>query len=155
MADNVKQIVRVSQADIPGNRQLVHALTAISGVGYSFSASICNTLKFDQQKKIGTLDDQEIKKIEQVIANPLQFNIPVFMLNRKKDPETGKDIHITVAKLRLTKEFDIKMLKTIKSYKGIRHALGLPLRGQRTRSNFRRGKTVGVSKMRVKKGKKS
>ena len=154
MADNVKQIVRVSQADIPGNKQLVNALTAIPGVGYSFSASICNTLKFDQQKKIGTLDDQEIKKIEQVIANPLQFNIPIFMLNRKKDPETGKDIHITVGKLRLTKEFDIKMLKTIKSYKGIRHALGLPLRGQRTRSNFRRGKTVGVSKMRVKKGKK-
>ena len=155
MVDNIKQIIRVSQADIPGNRQLVHALTSIQGVGYSFSASICNALNFDQHKKIGTLNDQEVKKIEQLILNPQQFNIPNYMLNRKKDPETGKDIHLTGGKLKLSKEFDIKMLKTIKSYRGIRHALGLPLRGQRTRSNFRRGKTVGVSKMKAKKGKKS
>jgi len=52
--------------------------------------------------------------------------------------------------LKLRKEFDIKRLKKVKSYRGMRHAFGLPVRGQRTRSHFRKGRSVGVQKKKVK-----
>jgi len=77
------------------------------------------------------------------------------MLNRRKDYETGEDKHLLSSDLAFTKDNDIKMLKKIKSYKGMRHAFGLPVRGQRTRSNFRRnkGKVTGVQKKKIKSGK--
>ncbi|HDD46536.1 MAG TPA: 30S ribosomal protein S13, partial [Candidatus Aenigmarchaeota archaeon] len=45
-----------------------------------------------------------------------------------------------------TTKLDINFMKKIKTYKGIRHALGLPVRGQRTRSSFRKGRTIGVKR---------
>jgi len=145
-----KQIVRIINADIHGEKQLCHALTSISGVGYSFSASVCNVLNLDCYRKVGSLSMEEIKKIEDAIKNPSQYKIPSSLFNRKADPETGQDRHLLSSDLKLTTEFDIKMLKKIRSYRGIRHAMGLPVRGQRTRSNFREGKAVGVSKKKAK-----
>jgi len=78
------------------------------------------------------------------VENP--SSLPGWLLNRRKDYETGEDTHVTTAKLRLSYEFDLKRLKKVKSYRGLRHAWGLPVRGQRTRSNFRHGKSVGVMK---------
>ena len=60
------------------------------------------------------------------------------------DFETGEDKHLIGADLELRKEFDIKRLKKIKTYKGYRHGAKLPLRGQRTKGNFRRNKAKGV-----------
>ena len=70
--------------------------------------------------------------------------IPKYILNRRKDSETGEDKHLTGSDLELQNEFDVKRLKKIKSYKGYRHASGLPLRGQRTRSNFRKNRSKGA-----------
>ena len=50
----------------------------------------------------------------------------------------------------LQNEFDIRRLKKIKSYKGIRHSLGQPVRGQRTKAHFRKGRAVGVKRVKVK-----
>ena len=68
------------------------------------------------------------------------------MLNRRNDPEDGSDKHLLSSDLKFTVENDIKMMKKIKCYKGVRHSLGQPVRGQRTKSNFRRnkGKVMGV-----------
>jgi len=151
----MKQIVRVINADILGSKQLHHGLTAISGVGFSFSAAICNVFNLDFYRKIGTLTDEEIKQIEDAIKNPSKYDIPYHLYNRRKDIETGLDKHLMGSELKLSREFDIKRLKRIKSYRGIRHALGLPVRGQKTRSNFRKGKTVGVSKKRTMQQKKT
>lgn len=144
----LRQIVRIIHTDIVGTKQVSHGLTQISGIGFPFSEAVCAVLNIDKHQKLGHLEDNQIKKIEEVIKNPLHYNIPPHLLNRRKDPETGKDLHITSSDLRLAKEFDIKMFKKIKSYKGIRHALNLPVRGQKTRSNFRKGKSIGVSKKR-------
>ncbi|MFH1592609.1 MAG: 30S ribosomal protein S13 [Candidatus Woesearchaeota archaeon] len=150
----IKQIIRIINADIPGGKQLSHALTSIYGVGFSFATAICNTLDLETHRKVGTLTNEEVKKIEDAIKNPLKYKIPTHFCNRRMDVETGEDRHIITSDLKLTKEFDVKRLKRIRSYRGIRHALGLPLRGQRTRSNFRKGKALGVSKKKAaKKGK--
>jgi small subunit ribosomal protein S13 len=77
------------------------------------------------------------------------------MLNRRKDYETGEDIHLLSSDLAFTQDNDIKMMKKMKSYKGMRHARGLTVRGQKTRANFRRnkGKVAGVQKKKAKTGK--
>ena len=151
----IRQIVRIINADIPGDKQIVNALTSIYGVSHEFSTSVCNALNIDRSRKVGSFSNEEVKKIEETIKDPLGAKMPSYLLNRQRDPDTGKDHHIITSELKLTKEFDVKNFKKIKSYKGIRHALGLPVRGQRTRSNFRKGKSLGVTKKKSKQGKKS
>ena len=68
--------------------------------------------------------------------------------------ETGNDGHLLTSDLDFTKDNDIKRMRKIKSYRGNRHTRGLPVRGQRTRGSFRKGKTVGVSKRKDQPGKK-
>ena len=60
--------------------------------------------------------------------------------------DSGYDKHTVGPQLKLKKEFDIRRMKKTKSYKGMRHAVGLPVRGQRTKGHFRKGKAVGVVK---------
>ena len=77
--------------------------------------------------------------------------LPTYILNRRMDMDSGEDKHLLGSDLDLQKEFDIKRLKKIKSYKGYRHMSNLPLRGQRTRSNFRKNRAKGAG---IKKKKK-
>ena len=148
MAEEFKQMIRFLEKDIKGNLQIYHALTKVYGISYSLSNAICNLAQIDKSKKIGSLSDQEIGKIKSIAANPA--DVPSWAFNRKKDRETGKDIHLIGSDLKFNKEMDIKHLRKIRCYRGIRHSLGLPVRGQRTRSNFRHGKTVGVKKKSLK-----
>jgi len=149
MAEEVKQIIRIINSDIPGGKQVYDALTKISGVSYSLSSAICNVMNFDKYRKVGTLSQEEVKKIEDILKNPSKHNLPHYLFNRRKDPETGQDTHLITVDLKLTKEMDIKKLKRIRAYKGIRHALGLPVRGQKTRSHFRKGRSIGVQKKKI------
>lgn len=148
-----RHIVRIVNTDLPGNKSIANALTKIKGVKFMLANAVCNTINIDRNKKTGELEEEEIRKISDVLKNPLQHGIPVWMLNRRKDYETGENKHLTGADLKFAQENDIKTLKKIKCYKGIRHIFGLPLRGQRTRSNFRRGKSLGVARGKKKSGK--
>ena len=150
--DKIKVIVRIANTDIDGNRKLYVALRKIKGVGFMFSNAICNSLDLDKRKKIGALTDEEVKNIEELILAPSKF--PKWMLNRRKDYDTGDDLHIVGSRLKLRKEFDIKRLQKIKAYRGMRHAFGLPVRGQRTRGHFRKGRAVGVQKKKLQQQKK-
>lgn len=142
-----EKIIRLLQTDIPGNLQIYPALTRIKGISWSLSGSICNKLGINKRIKIVSLSKEELSKIEEFIKNP---ELPIHLFNRRKDLDTGEDMHLIGADLDLKKEFDIKRLKKIKSYKGLRHSLGQPVRGQRTRGHFRqKGKAVGVVKKKV------
>jgi len=140
-----EKIVRILSKDIEGRMKLYPGLTKIKGVSWTLSNAICKVLKIDKDRKIGSLTKEEISKISEFIKNP---KLPSYLHNRRSDFETGEDKHLTGGDLELRKDFDIKRLKKIKSYKGYRHMSGLPLRGQRTRSNFRKnkGKRVGIKK---------
>ncbi len=146
-----RQIVRIAETDIDGNRQLLMALKQIKGIGFSMANAICNVLRLDKSKKIGSLGEEQLRAAERLAKNP--DKMPEWMYNRRKDIETGQSRHLLNTELKLTKEFDIKRLKKIKSYRGIRHAMGLPVRGQRTRAHFRSGRAIGVTK-KVELGKK-
>jgi len=146
-----ERLVRIMAKDIEGNTKTYPGLTKIKGVSWTFSNAICKKLKIDKNKKIGALTDEEIKKITDFIKNP---DVPSFIVNRRFDMESGENRHLSGSDLDLQKEFDIKRLKKIKSYRGIRHAANLPVRGQRTRSHFRknRKKSGGIKKKEEKVG---
>lgn len=135
-----ERIIRILSEDIEGRMTLYSGLAKIKGISWSFSNAICKKLKMNKRRKIGSLKDEEIKVIIDFIKNP---DVPEHILNRRKDFDTGENKHLTGTDLDLRKEFDIKRLKKIKSYRGIRHSAGLPLRGQRTRSNFRKNRAKG------------
>lgn len=147
MATEFKHLIRVSNVDLDGSKPLLHALRKIRGVSYSFANAICNTLDLDKNQKAGSLTKEQVKRLEDEIKNP---SFPAWLLNRRKDTETAKDKHLIEAGLKLQREFDIKRLQRIKSYRGLRHAQGLPVRGQRTKGHFRKGKTVGVQRKGIK-----
>jgi len=136
-----ERMIRILSEDIEGGMTVYAGLTKIKGISWSLANAICKVLKIDKNRKIGSLTDAEVKKISDFIKNP---QIPPFIFNRRFDFETGKDKHLTGTLLELQKEFDIKRLKKIKSYRGIRHSAGLPVRGQRTRSHFRKNKAKGA-----------
>jgi len=147
-----KPIVRLLGKDLNGNKSVYFALEEIKGIGYSFSNAICAVLNLNKFEKIGYLDDSIIDKIEDVAKNPNKYNIPSWLYNRRKDLESGKDIHLVSSDLIITIDSDIKRMKKIKSYRGVRHMFGLPVRGQRTKSNFRKkkGKALGVQRKKKK-----
>lgn len=136
-------IVRIGEVDLKGEKKIYVSLQRIKGIGPSVANAICRIANIDRNRKVGTLTDDEVKKIEQIIKN-FKDLVPPWLLNRRADPETGNNFHLTGSNLKLTQEQDIKKMMEIKCYKGVRHSLGLPVRGQRTRSSFRKGKTVGV-----------
>lgn len=141
----MKQFLRLWNTAIDGNLPVSKGLLKIRGIGKNLAVIICNQLQIPKNKKCGLLTEEEVRKIEDLEKNPGKI-LPTFVLNRRKDFETGKDELLITANLKLRQEFDVKRLRRIKSYKGIRHATGQPLRGQRTRSHFRKGGAVGVKK---------
>jgi small subunit ribosomal protein S13 len=140
----MKGIVRLAGADMKGEKQLFVALRRIKGVGPNMANAIVKVGGFDPKKKVGLLSNTELKKIDDIIKNPKKYNVPAWFFNRKKSPETGDDQHLVSADLAFSKRQDVKNLIDIKCYRGVRHMHGLPVRGQRTKSSFRKGRTVGV-----------
>lgn len=150
MKDDFKEILRIRGSNLDGKRRLAHGLSGISGIGRRFARAIISVLKLDPDVRTGFLSEGQIEKIEEVIKDPLAHGIPRWMLNRIKDFRTGKDIHVTSSDLAFITKLDIDRMRRIKSWKGIRHSLGLKVRGQRTRTTGRSGLVVGVSRKKKK-----
>ncbi len=145
---NLKHILRIANVDLPGEKLIRFALTNIKGVGLRFADAVCTIAKVKKDTKTGTLSNEQISALDKIVVNPLAHGFPIWMVNRRKDYDSGEDKHLITGSLNFVQENDLKRLKKIKSYRGVRHIHGQPSRGQRTRSNFRRnkGKVVGVAK---------
>lgn len=143
-----KVFFRKLRAQVDGNAKIEHGLTQITGVGKRLSQTIAKIAGINPELRIGMISEKDINKIEEIVLNPVENGVPSWMVNRKKDIRTGKDIHLTGNKLELEVKKDIDRMKKMKSYKGIRHHLRLKVRGQRTRSTGRHGLVVGVVRVR-------
>jgi small subunit ribosomal protein S13 len=137
---------------LDGNKKLRNALLGVKGIGKSLSNGIAIASGLDGNALLGSLTEEQIKNLEEVINDPGKYGIPYHMLNRRFDPSTGQHMHLVSSKLTFANRSDIDFMKKIKCYKGVRHELGLPVRGQRTRVSFRKGGIVGVAKIRLKPG---
>lgn len=142
----LKHLVRIANTDLDGKKTIGFALAKIKGVGIPFAHAACRVAKIDITKKSGALTDAEVKRVEEIVKDPIKAGFPPWLINRRYDPETGQHKHLISGDLQFAIENDMKIMKKIKSYKGVRHILGQPVRGQRTRSNFRKnkGKVLGV-----------
>lgn len=140
-----KYIIRIANSDVTGEERLGFALTSIRGIGSRISNAIIKKLKLDPTQLAGKLSDENVKEIENAVANIKDY-VPTWLLNRQKDYDTGEDIHPVSVDLKMLHDDDLNRMKKVKSYKGIRHSTGHKVRGQRTYSNGRRGLALGVSK---------
>ncbi|MBM3303804.1 MAG: 30S ribosomal protein S13 [Candidatus Aenigmarchaeota archaeon] len=141
-----KVIIRVADTNLDADRKVRRAIMEVKGVGPMFANAVANACGFGD-KPVKELSEAEIKKLEDIMANPGSYGIPAWVMNRRSDPQTGENRHLIVSNLDFARTMDINEMKKWKTYKGVRHAAGLPVRGQRTRSSFRgKGTTVGVQR---------
>jgi len=108
-------MARIAGVDIPNNKRLVVALTYIYGIGKTTAEKIVKEAKISPDRRVHDLSDEEIATLRSIIEN-----------NYKIEGE-----------LRTEVSMNIKRLIDIGSYRGLRHRRGLPVRGQRTRTNAR------------------
>ena len=146
MSKEFKHIIRIKGTDLEGSKKVTYGLTKIKGVGVSMANTIVKLGNLKADSRLGNLTDAEISKIEDIISDFSKYSIPSRLVNRRKDLESGRDIHLITADLTLSTKNDIDFMKNIKSWKGVRHSLGLKVRGQRTKCTGRTGRSVGVKK---------
>lgn len=117
-------MARISGVTIPDDKQVQIALTYVYGIGLTSSRDILNKSKVEPTVRVKSLTDAELGKIQEVI----------------------NDKYMVEGELQRIVTGNIKRLKDIGSYRGLRHKNGLPSRGQRTRTNARtrRGKKLAV-----------
>ncbi len=125
-------MARVSGIDLPNNKRIETALTYLYGIGDTTAKKILAEAKVDSNKRAKDLTDAELASIQSTLA---AMEIPV------------------EGELRRIVSSNIRRLQEIGSYRGTRHKIGLPVRGQRTRSNSRtrkgKRKTVGGQKKKL------
>lgn len=144
-----REVVRIARTGIDGTKPVGKALTALKGVGDMYANAVAEKMGY-RNEKIGDLSDEKIDEIEEKLKNPEQLELPEWIRNRRKDRESGDDQHLIESDLELRKEFDIRRYKEIGSYRGWRHKIGLPVRGQKTKSSFRSGSKIGVDTASIK-----
>jgi len=150
MSTGFKHIVRIIDKDIDGMKNVVDALSDIKGVGMRLAHIIAGKAGVSPEMRVGYLTDEKIEEIEEIIRNLPDYGVPSWLLNRRRDIESGKDLHLISSDIDLQVKADIERLKSIWCWRGYRHAYGLKVRGQRTKTTGRAGKTVGVSKSKAK-----
>ena len=141
-----RHIVRIAETDIPGELSLAWGLAKIKGVGYNMAVGICRVLGLNPSMLVGYLSDEDVTKIEELIKNPQKFGFPSWILNRRRDYETGEDMHLVSSDLIYYVREDINREIRSRSWKGIRHSQGYKVRGQKTRTTGRLGPVVGVQR---------
>uniref|UniRef100_A0A7C3J655 Small ribosomal subunit protein uS13 n=1 Tax=candidate division WOR-3 bacterium TaxID=2052148 RepID=A0A7C3J655_UNCW3 len=122
-------MARIAGVDLPKNKRIEIALTYIYGIGLSSSLKILKEANVDPSIKVKDLKDEDVEKIRKII---------------EKDYKVEGILKSEVAE-------NIKRLKEIQCYRGIRHIKGLPVRGQRTRTNARTRKGPSKGSVALKK----
>ena len=146
MSQEYRYILRIMGTDVQGTLKASYAVAQVKGVSLSLSNAVLKKAGVNPDLRVGYLTESDISKIEDVIREPAKYNLPSWLFNRRKDAETGKDLHLLSADLVLRTKMDIDEAKNIRSWRGYRHAYSLKVRGQRTKTTGRAGKALGVKK---------
>lgn len=141
----IRHIVRIADTDIDGNRSIQYGLTGIKGINRRVAKIVSLNSGLDPIATIGYLNDADIDKLKLSVDN-ISTVLPTWMMNKQNNILTGDDRQLLGMDVLLSKNEDINLMKKARSYKGLRHERGLRVRGQRTRSTGRKGRTVGVTR---------
>ena len=121
----------------------------IRGIGPRMADIVLKKAEIKPDTFIGLLTDAQVDKLDEIIKDPIKFGVPSWFVNHVKDRNSGKDIHLVGSNLALYDRNDIDRLKKLRSYRGVKHAVGHKVRGQRTKSTGRGGRSLGVSRKKV------
>lgn len=146
MSEEFRHILRIVDADVDGTLKTAYAVAKVKGVSLNLANALLRKVEVNPDKRAGFLTEAEVERIEEAVKDPSKLGLPGWVFNRRKDAETGKDAHLISADLVLRTKMDIEGEKNIKSWRGYRHAYGLKVRGQRTKTTGRAGKALGVKK---------
>ncbi len=146
MSSEFKYIVRIAGRDLDGKKKIAAALADVRGIGMNIAYSLLDALRIDSRLRLGNLNEQQIGQIETSLRDLVKTGLPDWMANRRKDLNRGATVHLISSDLALAIKEDIEREKQIMSWRGVRHSLGLTVRGQRTRTTGRKGRTIGVKK---------
>jgi small subunit ribosomal protein S13 len=149
MPEEFKHIVRIAGKDLAGEKRVQLALSDLKGVSAAFARAVIHAADVDPFAKLGNLSAEQIRRLEDVLRKPGEHGIPSWMLSRRKDYESGKDMHLLGGDIALAVRMDIGRERRIRSRRGIRHELGLSVRGQRTKTTGRKGLTIGVKRKEI------
>lgn len=141
-----RHIVRIAGKDVPGAKKMIIGVSQVRGIGYNFAKAILDLLKIDFNSNVGFLSESQVDAIEKAMRNPASLNMPAWFLNRRKDIDSGNDLHLITSDIEFNVRNDIEREKNTSSWRGFRHTYGLKVRGQRTRTTGRKGGAVGVRK---------
>ena len=144
--EDFQYIVRIASKDLNGEKNVVLAMSDLKGIGTRLSETIIKKLQIDPEKKMGNLSEEEIQEIRDFVESQEYVDVPAWMLNNRYDPVTGKNMNLVTNDLDIQIQDNINAMKKMRSYRGIRHEGRHKVRGQRTRSNGRKGLTVGVQR---------
>jgi len=146
LSSEFRYLVRIRGKDLEGRKKLIPAIADLRGVGDNFAQSIVSSLGLDPKMRLGTLSDSQLKELEKALTDGSSLKVPQWAFNRRRDPETGETKQLVGSDLDFAIKTDMDREKTVQSWRGVRHGLGLKVRGQRTRTTGRKGRTVGVRK---------
>ena len=152
MSQEFRFIVRIAGRDLQGTKTLAAALSDLKGVGLNLGTYILAERKIDPRIRVGSLSDGQIADLEKSVKDIQGLKLPTYLLNKRRDMETGKNTHLIGSDLDFAIKNGIELEKNMQSWRGIRHFLGLKVRGQRTRTTGRKGRTMGVKKVKMMRG---
>lgn len=146
--EGFRGIVRIAGKDVKGEVKLVRALSRVRGIGQTLAVASARAIKkelsIDPMGQVGDLSEADIEKIDAVLHNLQDHEVPAYMLNRRGDFNTGTNKHVIMNDLIFEVTQDIDREKKMYSWKGYRHTYGQKVRGQNTRNTGRSGMAVGV-----------
>jgi small subunit ribosomal protein S13 len=141
----IRHIVRIANSDLEGKRSVQYGLTGIKGISRRTAKIITVNAGVDPKAILGYTSDAEIERLQSSVDS-ISSILPVWMVNKQNEIMSGEDRHLIGTDVLLGLNEDLNLMKKMRSYKGVRHERGLRVRGQRSRSTGRRGRTVGVSR---------
>ena len=146
--ENFRGIVRIAGKDMKGELPLRRALAKVRGIGHTMAASASVVLKRElslgPEARIGEFDDELIEKVDKILTNLHEYNIPHYLFNRNCDFVSGAPKHVIMTDLLFEVQQDVDREKKLNTWKGFRHTYGQKVRGQKTRNTGRTGMAVGV-----------
>ncbi|KAI5180394.1 small subunit ribosomal protein S18e [Nematocida sp. AWRm80] len=145
-SSQMQDIIRIFNTNINGRAKIIKSLTGIKGIGLRMATLLCKRAEIDTSLRAGQVEQEKMDKIIQILDNPLQYDIPEWFLNRQRDVFTGKSSQLIANQVETDYRLYLERAKRLKNVRGLRLLKGLKVNGQRTKSNGRRGKTVGVSR---------
>ena len=145
LGDDFAYILRMADSDVDGLRPIEIGLTSIKGVGMRTSQQICRLAGINGKTLGGHLSEEEQDSLRSAIDD-YATTVPWWLVNRQRDLGTNEDAHIVALEVKMTREDDISRMAGITAYRGMRHRSGHKVRGQRLRSNGRKGSSLGVEK---------